>query len=1021
MKPIWRSRALLWAFVISGFSGLIYQSIWTQYLGLFLGHSSHAQSLVLMLFMGGMALGAWLVSRRSERLQRPLLAYAAIELTIGLAGMWFDPLYHHLTRWAYESGFPMAAAANSTGALRWSLAIVMVLPQCVLLGATFPLMSAGFMRLQPAGEGRVLAGLYFANSIGAAFGALVATYLLLPGIGLPGAMFTAGLLNIAVAVSVYPVSKAEIGAVSLKSSPAAAAGSASLSLVLVVAGLTGLTSFVYEITWVRMLSLALGSTLHTFELMLAAFIAGIAFGGLWLRNRADGLASVLGTAAWVQIWMGLAALASLFVYSHSFEWVSWFVRALTQTSEGYLSFNVASGVIALVVMFPAAFFAGMTLPLLTLSLLRAGAGERAIGRVYAVNTLGAIAGVLLTVHLLMPSLGVKLALWLAAAVDLVLGVMLLAITRPSTSGPRMVRVVPAAALCAAALASALLVRFDPLMLASSVFRHGQATLDGAKMRYYRDGKTATVAVYEKEREGAVTRSIATNGKVDAGVMMTPGAVPAADEYTMALLASLPLSMRPSFDRVGVIGFGSGMSTHTLLGSSKVGRVDTVEIEPFMIEGAREFEGRVSRAFEDSRSHIVLDDAKAYFAASSARYDLIISEPSNPWMGGAASLFTDEFYAFVPRHLAENGLFVQWVQLYEINPELISSILRAMLGHFEDVQAYSGSSGDLILVASPKGRVPALNNYALQEAVLSGELARLGFSSVHDLQDSFVMGRRGLEVYAAINPAQANSDFYPFLQLNAPAARFKHEVVRDFDNVRTAPWPISQALGAGQVRTLDMPLAGRTRPSEYDLKLRAARELYVMLDGAGARPQIHANGVDVVQADALRGLGMDCQLDVVPERSVQLMLSLARETMPFLDTKANMRLWGDQSWIQCPPQDLAVRDALVFLQAASEGDPSKVLAAGQVLMDGPASQMLRNDTRASHYVWGAMQTALVTLGESGLARDLQRRYRPVLPAGVRENRMIRFVSALAVVPPGERLISVSDERQVVGAETASSRN
>ncbi|KRG63656.1 hypothetical protein ABB28_17565, partial [Stenotrophomonas chelatiphaga] len=189
--------------------------------------------------------------------------------------------------------------------------------------------------------------------------------------------------------------------------------------------LTGASSFVYEITWVRMLSLALGTTLHSFELMLAAFIAGIAFGGLWLRHRADRMASPLRAAGWVQVLMGLAALASMFVYAQAFEWVGWLMRVIVRSAEGYGLYSVASAVIAVLVMFPAAFFAGMTLPLLTLALLRQGRGEKVIGQVYAFNTVGAIVGVLAAVHVLMPMLGLKYALLVAAVVDVGLGVWLL--------------------------------------------------------------------------------------------------------------------------------------------------------------------------------------------------------------------------------------------------------------------------------------------------------------------------------------------------------------------------------------------------------------------------------------------------------------------------------------------------------------------------------------------------------------------------------------------------------------------
>jgi len=194
-------------FAISGFAGLIYESIWTQYLGLFLGHAAYAQSFVLVLFMGGMALGAWLASRRTERLARPLAVYAAIELLIGVLGVAFDPLYRMLTEAAYSHLFPLLGAGAGIDLTRYFIAALLIGAQCVLLGSTFPLMSAGYLRLVPTSGGRVLAGLYFSNSFGAALGALIATFLLLPLVGLPGAIMTGGSLSIVVALAVWPMGR----------------------------------------------------------------------------------------------------------------------------------------------------------------------------------------------------------------------------------------------------------------------------------------------------------------------------------------------------------------------------------------------------------------------------------------------------------------------------------------------------------------------------------------------------------------------------------------------------------------------------------------------------------------------------------------------------------------------------------------------------------------------------------------------------------------------------------------------
>lgn len=985
---------LLWVFVLSGFSGLIYQSIWTQYLGLFLGHSSYAQSLVLLLFMGGMAAGAWLVSRRSVNLKRPLLAYAVIELVIGLLGLVFDPLFQGATQWAYSSVFPVMGGSGVNW-VRWGMATLLVLPQCVLLGATFPLMSAGFMRLQPHAEGRVLAGLYFSNSIGAAVGALASTYLLLPWVGLPGTILSAGLLNIFIAIAVYPLSKMERES-AIVEAPASVDGGRGPLFILIVAGLTGASSFVYEITWVRMLSLALGTTIHAFELMLASFIAGIAFGGLWLRSRADRLASPLAMAGWVQVWMGLAALASMFVYANSFEWVGWLMRVIVRSAEGYGLYNVASGVISLLVMFPAAFFAGMTLPLLTLALLRQGQGERAIGQVYASNTLGAIVGVLLAVHVLLPLLGLKLALATAAAVDLVLGVALLRRYLPKEQR-RVPAFAKAAGLSVAGLACAMLfVHFDPLMLTSSVYRHGRVTLEqSAKMLFLNDGKTATVAVYETPNKGGAgaVRSIATNGKVDAGMAPSIDQAPTTDESTMVMLAALPMAMKEGYSRVGVIGFGSGLTTHTLLGSPRVGRVDTVEIEPAMVNGARQFGARVGRAFDDERSHIVIDDAKSYFSSSPAKYDLIVSEPSNPWMGGTASLFSQEFYKFVPSQLNQDGLFVQWLQLYEIDPTLVSSVLTGMLANFSDVHAYLANHSDLVLIASPKGRVPALGDRVLNDPLLRADLARVGVDELSDMQDSFVMNKAALEAYVAQYPSRANSDFFPILQLKAPEARFRSVAVADFNAFSTAPWPVSRLLSGAPRRDFKKgEMYGL--PLEVVGKLKAARQLRSELLGQAAGEAAVSQAGELMNAEVLRARGMACSLDNEPYSSAAIIVSLAMETVPYLSAEAQSDLWATPAWLTCRPESPLVRDVLALVGAASKEDHAGVLEVGARILEGPDADAIFNDRMVSYYVVGAMQYAALASHQPVMAKHIHEMYNARLEPNLRGNSPLRMLNHIS---------------------------
>jgi spermidine synthase len=993
---------LLWIFVLSGFSGLIYQSIWTQYLGLFLGHSSYAQSLVLILFMGGMAVGAWLVSRWSSGFRRPLLAYAIIEVVIGLLGLFFDGIYQGLTGWAYDQLLPMLPASQLQS-VRWVLAAAMVLPQCILLGATFPLMSAGYIRLQEHAQGRVLAGLYFSNSLGAAIGALASTYVMLPAIGMPGTVFSAGLINIIVAIIVYPLSKREAPVSSASPvvepalvDPPRGKAISSPTLILIAAGLTGAASFVYEITWIRMLSLALGTTIHSFELMLASFILGIALGGLWLKNRADSLASPLATAGWIQVWMGIAALASMFVYANAFEWVGWLMKVIVRSADGYGLFNVASALISLLVMFPAAFFAGMTLPLLTLALLRQGHGEKAIGQAYAFNTVGAIIGVLAAVHVLMPVLGLKYALLSAAVLDIGLGLVLLARFASRTTIRRVPAMPVAAAISIVAVtASAVFVTFDPAVLNSSVYRTGSSSLSSsARSVFYKDGKTATVAVFEFGAKDGNMRMISTNGKVDAGLVYNDGKSATQDEATMLLLAAIPLSMNDRYDRVGVIGFGSGMTTHALLGHAAVGSVDTVEIEPAMVEGARHLGSRVQRAFNDPRSHVVIDDAKAYFASVPQKYDLIISEPSNPWMGGTASLFSTEFYQYVPRQLNEDGLFVQWLQLYEITPELVNSVLSAMLVNFKDVNAYLANGSDLILVASPNGKVPALGGTVFQQPLLAADLARIGVSDLRALQDTMVMNRTGLEGYLSLYPHQVNSDMFPVLKLEAPRARFQSVQVADFNALGEAPWPIIRYFGGPAARNAAPIVMPRRLPLATIQKANEANHVFAsLIERNQAGSASSAQSSDLV-LEAVRGLAASCQLGAHPVRDARMIFALAGDTVPQLDPVRLQRMWGKPEWLRCTSGDGTVSGALALLSAVAEDRHADVLQHGITLFEGRDGQALLNDDVSGVYIFGAMQYAALSEQNPAAAQQLVERYWRRLDPKAQGNASLRLLALLA---------------------------
>lgn len=777
-------------FTASGFAGLIYESIWTQYLKLFLGHAAYAQSLVLAVFMGGMAAGAAWCARFSSRTAQPLLAYAVVEAIVGVAGLVFHPLFAALTDWSFDSVLP--ALGSDWQALSWKLALscALILPQSVLLGMTFPLMSAALVRAYPLAAGESMAMLYFTNSLGAAAGVLASGFVLLDAFGLPGTLRTAGVLNLVIAAGVWLLARP------VPSAPLPSSGPRGVDVLIVVAFFTGMASFIYEIAWIRMLSLVLGASTHSFELMLAAFILGLALGGLAVRRRIDTAAQPVLLLAAVQVVMGLAALATLPVYDATFTLMETLMKGLARTDTGYLFFNFSGGFIAMLVMLPATFCAGMTLPLITASLIRRGGGERAIGRVYAANTLGAIAGVLFAVHIGLPALGLKGAVIAGALIDVALGFVLVHTLR--------MRWTYAAAACAALFVTVgLAVELDANKMTAGVFRHGDlASSREATVLFKHDGKTSTVHLVRYPE----ATSLRTNGKSDGSINLDPSGTRGSDEITMVLTAALPLALKPQTKTAAVIGIGTGLTTHTLLQSLDMQRVDTIEIEPAMAQASRGFAPRNNSAYADPRGTIVIDDAKSYFSTQRKRYDLIISEPSNPWVSGVASLFTREFYRRVRPHLEKDGVLAQWIQLYEIEPGLVATVLGALGAEFPHYAIYAPSDHDLLIMASdaPLPREP--QGKVFEHPGLAKELWTIHVLTAGDLDARYVGNRATLAPLFASYGMAANSDYYPVLDLNAARSRFTEKSAGDIVSLGTAGLPLLELLEPERPRRPPNPLA-----------------------------------------------------------------------------------------------------------------------------------------------------------------------------------------------------------------------
>jgi spermidine synthase len=641
--------------------------------------------------------------------------------------------------------------------------------------------------------------------------------------------------------------------------------------------------------------------------------------------------------------------------------MGWALKVLQRSEASYPLFNLFSHAIAFAVMLPATFLAGMTLPLFTHVLMRGGHGERAIGQIYAANTLGAIAGVLLAVHVLLPAVGLKLALLAGAALDIVLGAWLFRWSQ----APRR-RFHAYGALLAGLLGAAFVARaqvLSPERLSSGVFRHGGSEPVDNRTLFYKDGKSASVAVVATP-QGA--RVISTNGKPDAAIQMDETRPRVEDEYTMTLLGALPLLAKPEAKSFANIGIGSGLTAEVILSHSGPREVHTIEIEPAMALGAYAFHPRVDRLFRDRRATVYFEDAKSYFARHARRYDVIVSEPSNPWVNGVAALFTREFYRDTARYLAPGGIFVQWLQFYELDDRLLGSMLAAMGSVFSDFDVYQTSAGDVAVLAVLEGRAPSPGELPAAESGFLAELAKVGITHREHVLARRVGGKRQLAPLYEQFRAPVNSDYRPFVQLEATRARYARSSAFALLDLANAALPINEMLGGIDVTYLsgDHAAGGNGRI----LRLQAALDTHGLL-AKGVYP---AERAAPEAALALKQPGLLCNARPANRALLQLH-EAADQTLAHLAPRARRDLWVEPRWLGCPlaQASATVRERLALYRAIAERDAAAMLVRARSLLQNAAPE----DKDWRRFLLQAAMLGAQASGQGDEARRLWRKHAP----------------------------------------------
>jgi len=752
-----RGRSLLLiAFFLSGAASLIFEVIWTRLLLISLGATAIAVGVVLGAFMGGMAVGSALAGRGFLTRRDPIVTYALLEGWVGLYGI--------------ATPFLLRLLAGTPPTLQFLMAVIVLLPSTIAMGASLPVLSRAFGR--GSGQPAVQVGnLYAANTAGAVAGPLLAVFWLFPAVGLSRCLHIAAVVNLVVFAGLILGRKAfppwESGAPQLRAPETDSRWGRPSILLLIAMGVSGATAMVYEVAWARTLSMVYGSSVYGVSIMLSTFLLGIAAGSalaaIVLRWR--GRAATLSTAAWLLAGSAGGAFLSLIV-ARGLPF--FFVNLYRSFPERDSSLFLTQFVVSVLLMLPVTSCLGAMLPVST----SASASDRSeLGRqvswLYTANLLGSTTGAIVAAGLLIGNLGIELSVRLTSALALAVALILVTQSRGRRFSAAGVAVLAGGILFVAGIDPS----GEPVTKGFGFYTDPRAydryDLSGLReivethqLLYYRDGPTATVAVQWVDKY----LFLKINGKTDAS--NGPG-----DLDTQILLGHIPLMVADA-KQVAIIGWGSGMTGGAVL-SHDVDEVDAFEIEPAVVEASRFFHPEGEDPLDDARLRMILGDARSRLYKDKKSYDLIISEPSNPWLTGVANLFTKEFFELAASRLEQGGILCQWFHLYGMSEESTRSLLATFKSVFPHTLVFKDR--DLILLGSQEPirfDIERMNRL-FEEPRIQGSLSRSYINYPFDLLADLRLDERGVETYA--NGAPLNTDDNLLLELAAPRSLYRDNI------------------------------------------------------------------------------------------------------------------------------------------------------------------------------------------------------------------------------------------------------
>ncbi|HEX4084910.1 MAG TPA: fused MFS/spermidine synthase [Chthoniobacteraceae bacterium] len=743
--------------LLSGAGALAYEIVWLRALDLLFGQTAGATAAVVSAFMAGLGFGSHVIGRWIDRARTDIVRiYGWIEGGIACCALLSPLLWRGID--AADLAFQRACTPSATVEIlfKFLIAFLALLPPTFLMGGTLPVAVKALVRT-PNEAGRFVGLLYGINTLGAAAGVFLSGFVLLPAIGMRATMFCAagcgGLIS-ALCVGRKPAPAS--GNIPCPVEPALATQSTRTRILHLLFAVSGITAMLYEVAWTRVMAVTLGSSVYAFSIMLGTFLVGIAIGsGLFSRFMAPRISGGLKLLALLQMALGiLVLLGTNQLDDLPFQFVQlygWSHGNITQIEFGKI-------LLCAMVVLPPATVLGAAFGCFIHACRRASGIGSQVGTAYLANTTGNIAGAAFTGLLIIPAIGAQYTLVAGAVLNVGIGLAVWLLR-----GRRLL----AGSLFATAVVAAgvMLVRpWDRLIFASGMVitpknavgltreafheqMHWKTNL------YFREGTRALVSVDRWQDQ----LFLSVNGKVDAST---------SDAFTQLYIGHLPMLLHPQPKSVLVIGLGSGM-TLGAVAAYPVERIDCAEIEPAVAPAARFFDNLSRRALDDPRIHLHIDDGRNFLRARAASYDVIISEPSNPWIAGVANLFSRDFYATAAGHLQPGGIFCQWFQAYSMSPDDLRMIVKTFSGVFPHVSLWSSFYPDLVLIGSGTPdfdftsvkRGFAIRNVSEDMAIHGGIRAPEG------LLGTFLLGDGELRQLAA--GARTNTDDHPYLEFSAP--------------------------------------------------------------------------------------------------------------------------------------------------------------------------------------------------------------------------------------------------------------